>query len=287
MRKAIIAGMLVAAAFASVGAQAKTTITLLVPTQQNLEGSMAIFALAEQKYGIHVELEYRPSGPEGENVVKTRLAAGEMDDLCYFNSGSLLQALNPAQNFVDLTKDPMVKNAIDSYKASVTVDGRIYGVPIGTVMGGGWLYNKKLYSQFGLKVPKTWSELLANCEKIKRAGKTPVLGSYKDDWSSQLIILADFVNVQAQVPNFASNYTAHKVGFADTPRGPKRIREASGALQERLLQQGHARDDLRGRAEDAPRRPGRNVSDAHRRRHEHAGNRSREGQGYRIFRPAR
>jgi raffinose/stachyose/melibiose transport system substrate-binding protein len=217
MRKMIVACLLAAALISLAGAQAKTKLTMLMDNQSSKAGLEAVIAAAEAKLGISVEIEVRPGGPEGENVVKTRLAAGEMTDLCFFNSGSLMQALNPAQNFVDLTKEPFMASVLDSFKSAVTAGGKVYGIPISTVMGGGWFYNKKVYAQLGLKVPKTWAELLANCEKIKKAGLTAVIGSYKDDWTSQLILLADFYNVQAQKPNFAADYTAHKAGFANTP----------------------------------------------------------------------
>lgn len=217
MRKTIVACILAAAALSLVGAQAKTKLTLLMDNQSSKAGLEAVIAAAEAKLGISVEIEVRPGGPEGENVVKTRLAAGEMTDLCFFNSGSLMQALNPAQNFVDLTKEPFMANVLDSFKSAVTAGGKVYGIPISTVMGGGWFYNKKVYAQLGLKVPRTWAELLANCERIKAAGKVAVIGSYKDDWTSQLILLADYYNVQAQKPNFAVDYTAHKASFANTP----------------------------------------------------------------------
>jgi len=217
MRKTIVACMLVAAALSFAGAQSKTKLTLLMDNQSSQAGLQAVIAAAEAKLGISVEIEVRPGGAEGDNVVKTRLAAGEMDDLCFYNSGSLMQALNPAQNFVDLTNEPFMANVLDSFKSAVKVGGKVYGIPISTVMGGGWFYNKKVYAQLGLKVPKTWAELLSNCEKIRKAGKVPVIGSYKDDWTSQLIFLADYYNVQAQAPNFAADFTAHKATIAGTP----------------------------------------------------------------------
>jgi raffinose/stachyose/melibiose transport system substrate-binding protein len=227
MRKFIVACILAAGLVLSAGAEG-TTLSMLMDNQSSQEGLKAVIAAAQVKLGINVEIEIRPGGPEGENVVKTRLAAGEMSDLCWFNAGSLMQALNPAQNFVDLTKEPFMGTVLESFKSSVTSGGKVYGVPLQTVMGGGWFYNKKVYAQLGLKVPKTWSELLANCEKIKKAGKVAVIGSYKDDWTSQLILLADYYNVQAQKPTFAVDYTAHKYGFADTPialRGFEKLQE--------------------------------------------------------------
>ncbi|HTO21402.1 MAG TPA: extracellular solute-binding protein [Spirochaetia bacterium] len=194
-----------------------TTLSFLIDNQSALDGIKGVMAAAEKKLGISLTIDLRPGGAEGDNVVKTRLATGDMDDLSYYNSGSLFQALNPPQNFVDLTDEPYMKDVLDSFKSTVSVNGRVYGIPADAAMGGGWLYNKKVYAQLGLKVPTTWAQLLANCDRIKAAGKTAVIGSYKDDWTSQLIFLADYFNVQAKDPTFAADYTAHRATIAGTP----------------------------------------------------------------------
>jgi len=233
--------VLAAAVVVPAGAQsAATTLTFLVDNQTALDGIKAVAAAAEKKLGIGITIDLRPGGAEGDNVVKTRLATGDMDDLSFYNSGSLFQALNPPQNFVDLTDEPYMSRIIDSFKATVSVDGRVYGIPAQTAMGGGWLYNRKVFAQLGLKVPRTWAELLANCEKIKAAGKVAVIGSYKDDWTSQLIYLADYYNVQAKDPSFASDYTSHKATIAGTPialRSFEKLQEiyAKGFMNKDLL----------------------------------------------------
>jgi raffinose/stachyose/melibiose transport system substrate-binding protein len=111
---------------------------------------------------------------------------------------------------------------LDSYKPVVTsTDGMVRGVPFGAAMGGGIYYNKPIYKELGLSVPKTWAEFMANNEKIKAAGKVAVAQTYKDTWSSQLFVLADFFNVQAASPAFAADYTANKAKYATTPAAMK------------------------------------------------------------------
>jgi raffinose/stachyose/melibiose transport system substrate-binding protein len=167
---------------------------------------------------ITIDIETHPGGGEGDNLVKTRLATGEMADVFRYNAGSLFQALNPPQTMVDLTDEPFQANIIDSFKPVVTApDGRIYGVPEEAAMGGGILYNRGIYEDLGLAVPKTWAEFMANNEKIKAAGKVPVIQTFGDTWTSQLFVLGDFFNVQAAVPNFAADYTANKAKYATTP----------------------------------------------------------------------
>lgn len=180
-------------------------------------------ALADAYMALHpnvkITIENRPQGGDGDNIVKTRLATGEMTDIFSYNSGSLLQALHPADTLVDLSQEPFMTNIVDSFIPTVSQDGQTFGVPTGTAMGGGILYNKKVFEQLGLKVPTTWAEFEANNEKIKAAGITPVIASYgpNNTWTSQLFVLADYCNLQNAMPNFAADFTANKVKIADTP----------------------------------------------------------------------
>jgi raffinose/stachyose/melibiose transport system substrate-binding protein len=166
---------------------------------------------------VTFSIETRPGGTDGDNIVKTRLSTGVMDDIFWYNSGSLLQALNPADTLVDISSEPYVKNIQDSYLPTVSQGNAIFGVPSETAMGGGILYNKKVFDQVGIKVPKTWAEFEANNEKLKAAGIAPVGATYKDTWTSQLFVLADFYNVSQAVPDFVQKYTANKAHYADTP----------------------------------------------------------------------
>jgi raffinose/stachyose/melibiose transport system substrate-binding protein len=107
---------------------------------------------------------------------------------------------------------------LNSFKQTVTAnDGTLRGVPYGQAMGGGILYNKKVYEELGLSVPLTWADFLANSAKIKEAGKPSVIQTFGDTWTSQLFILADFFNVQAKNPQFADMYTRGEAKYADTP----------------------------------------------------------------------
>lgn len=211
------------------------TISILIDNQIEQDGIRAVAAKIEEKYHIKTEIETRPSGVEGHEVIKTRLAAGDMTDLVFYNSGSLLQALNPEEYFVDLTQEPFMKNVYNSFKKSVTVNDKVFGLPFGNAFAGGWLYNKKVYRELGLSVPKTWNELIANSDKIKAAGKTPVIGTYKDDWTSQLIVLADNHNVISNNPTFAEDLAANKAKFATTPAALRSFEKLSEVYQKGYL----------------------------------------------------
>ena len=48
-------------------------------------------------------------------------------------------------------------------------------------------YNRKIFSDLGLSVPRNWDEFLQVCETIKQAGIYPVALGIKDAWVTQLI----------------------------------------------------------------------------------------------------
>jgi raffinose/stachyose/melibiose transport system substrate-binding protein len=194
-------------------------ITFLVDNSQvSTDGAKALAdAFNKANPTINVTVTTRPGGADGDNLVKTKLATGEMEDLFWYNSGSLFQALNPSKNLLDISKESFMNNVLSSYFPVVSAGGKQYGIPLGTAMGGGILYNKKIYAKLKLSVPTTWSQFMANNKKIKAAGIDPVIQSYKDTWTSQLFVLADFYNVLASDKNWATNYTNNKAKYAATP----------------------------------------------------------------------
>ena len=205
---------------AAPSAAAVTLEYLVDDSQANQQLAKAFADAYTAKHpNVTINVTSRPGGTEGDNLVKTKLATNDMADIFWYNSGSLLQALDPSKTLVDLKDEPFVANFADSFTPTVSQNGGIFGVPSGTAMGGGILYNKKIFDAQGLKVPTTWAEFEANNDKLKAAGITPVGATYKapDTWTSQLFVLADYCNVQAALPSFATDYTNNKIKYADTP----------------------------------------------------------------------
>ena len=201
-------------------ASAAESINFLV---DNSSASVAVATAVAKAFtaanpSITVNVTQRPGGTDGDNLVKTKLSTGTMDDVFWYNSGSLFQAINPTKNLVDLTNESWQKNVLSSFYPTVSAGGKIYGAPLGTAMGGGMLYNKDVFAKVGItKVPTTWSGLMNDCKIIKKAGIDCIEQTYGDTWTSQLLILGDFFNTNAAAPTFAADYTANKAKFATTP----------------------------------------------------------------------
>jgi len=181
---------------------------------------------------ITIDVETRPGGEEGDNLIKTRLATGEMTDLFWYNSGSLMQALNPDQTLMNLEGEDFMAPVSETFVAGVSTEAGVYGVPIGPGMGGGILYNTAIYEELGLEVPTTWDDFMDNNQAISDAGYDAVIQTYADAWTAQLFVLSDFYNVLAENPEWADQYTANEVNFADDPvaiRGFERLEEVNAA----------------------------------------------------------
>ncbi|MDR3192244.1 MAG: ABC transporter substrate-binding protein [Treponema sp.] len=198
------------------GAQGDT-VSLLWTRNTIIDGHELIMAEIEKRFGIKTEVEIRVGGAEGETIVKTRLAAGDMADFFIFNTGSKVNDINPDRNCVDLTGDYGSKVA-PLYKSSASSNGKMYSVPVEyTAQGGVIFYNKKIYQRLGLQIPKTWKEFLDNCDKIQASGIPALLGTFKDTWTSQLIFLSEEYYIKSAMPDWPQQYTANKSNYSNNP----------------------------------------------------------------------
>lgn len=188
-------------------------------------------AYSDRNPDVRFDIETRPGGGEGDNIVKTRLATGEMGDLFSYNAGALLQALRPARTLEPINDIPNFDAVFDSYTLTVSdTDGNVYGVPHKAAMGGGILYHVPTYDRLGLDIPLTWQAFMENNAAIAAEGQVaPIAQTYRDPWTSQLFILADYFNVHTQEPDFAEMYTANEAKYATTPaamQGFARLQQA-------------------------------------------------------------
>lgn len=194
-----------------------TEVSILMDPDIPMSGFEAVCAAAQEKLGITIVPEIRVNGDDGANVVKTRLASGDMSDLCVGFPGARLKAMNPAEYFVDLAGEDFVKRLDDTYLSTVTIDGAVYSIPMSSSQAGAAIYSKPMYEKYNLEVPKTWEQFTANCEILKQAGETAILGTFGDKWTSQLIFLGDNYNVVAQQPDFLTSFEAGTAKWATSP----------------------------------------------------------------------
>ena len=195
------------------------TLTMWIGNTEYNAVTQAVMAKATEELGMEFSIEINPGGTEGDNIIKTRCASGDLPDISNYNSGSLLTALNPKEHFLDITDEAMTQKFDDTSISCVSQEDRVYGAPFTTTQGGAVVYWKPDYEELGLEVPTTWEQFVSNCQALKDAGKTPIYLSCGDTWTTQLVFLGDNYNVLAKNPSFAEDFTAGTAKFATDEGG--------------------------------------------------------------------
>lgn len=128
-------------------------------------------------------------------VTQTRLTANDVDIIDIFGFANAAepymknvtppnwQTLIDAGLLADLSGEAFVANYDPaSTKDACTYADKAYCVNLGRVSYSGIYYNKDLFEANNVKVPTTWSELVAACETFKAAGTPCMTAGGKDGW---------------------------------------------------------------------------------------------------------
>ena len=134
--------------------------------------------LAERFPNVTVEVEDGGLGEPYLNLVKTYNASGDLPDV-WWAAAEVTPAVIETGNILELTDYITEDGFIDKYtdpEALKDAKGQIYTISPNTdpmhipVM----YYNRAIFEENGLSVPKTWEEFKNVCETLKANGITPI-----------------------------------------------------------------------------------------------------------------
>lgn len=131
-----------------------------------------------------ITVEFLPvTATEYDGVLQTKLSSGNAEDIMFLRAFSTGAQIYDAGYVIPLTTEdvPNLVNFDASFQNPWCKDGVVYGVP-GSVCYGGFFYNKAIFEECGVEVPKTWDEFLTVCQTIADAGITPIAFGIKDSW---------------------------------------------------------------------------------------------------------
>ncbi|WP_410499746.1 ABC transporter substrate-binding protein [Chitinibacter sp. S2-10] len=184
VRTAITAALLAASA-----AQAGTiTIESWRVDDKTLWEDVLIPAFQKKNPGIQVK--FTPTAPtEYDSSLTARLAGGTAGDLVTCRPFDVSLNLFKKGQLEKLDGKPGMENFPASSKVAwQTDDGKdTYCMPMASVMHG-FFYNKKMFKDLNLAVPKTQAEFFTVLESLKKAGKTPIALGTADQWESNQIV---------------------------------------------------------------------------------------------------
>jgi ABC-type glycerol-3-phosphate transport system substrate-binding protein len=130
---------------------------------------------------------------------------GKAQDVIVYGSQGLLASLNGKS---------YLKRVLPAAIPGATVKGKTYGVVFNCLYQGVY-YNRKIFSENGLKIPTTQAELAQIISKLKAKGITPFATHMADTWSIGNVTMQFAINdVLGKTPNWGDQFRAGKVSFA-------------------------------------------------------------------------
>lgn len=129
----------------------------------------------------NIKVEADRPGDDYFNVLKTMFASNQGPDIFSINAWQMVEDYANSGNALDLSEEEFVGNVVEESLESVSVDGKVYALPMESAAIG-VLYNQKIFEENGLEIPETKTELEEVCKTLKDNGVTPFLTPVKETW---------------------------------------------------------------------------------------------------------
>ncbi len=170
---------------------------------------------------------------EGYKTAIRNFLTTDAPDLANWYAGNRMAPFVNAGQFLDISDVWAANNlseSLGSAEASMTIDGKQWGVPY-TYYQWGIYFNKTAYEQVGATVPTTYDEFVANCELFKAAGIDCLTTGTSALWPGAGIF--DYMNLRTNGYEFHMQLTSGQVEWTD-----QRVRDTFAQWQ-RLVDGGY------------------------------------------------
>lgn len=196
----------------------KTVVTIFhhIEEQSAREGLEEVIKKLEEKNpGVDYELQGLDNS-QYDTMLKTKLVGGDAPDIIMGTPKRYVEFIE-AGHIYDISGEDFLKNYDDELLDSMKVDGKTYSVPTNCDSMGCY-YNKKVFEENNLTVPKTHEELMGIAKVLEDKGIYPFARGFQDGWTAQVEIQADlYGSFLSDNPEFFKNITEEKKQFSDYP----------------------------------------------------------------------
>ena len=164
---------------------AKVTVTFWENATNGPDGLNYFQSAAKQFEAANpnVTIQYQTIQNEDlDGKLQTALNANSAPDIFLQRGGGKMQAEVDAGQLQALTLSDADKTNLGSAVSALTLDGKVYGIPLDTQPEGIY-YSQDLFKQAGItSTPTTMDELQADVAKLKAINVAPIAVGAKDAW---------------------------------------------------------------------------------------------------------
>lgn len=205
---------------APAAAPAKASLNVMMSFPRFTEQMEAYFdqfkakMLKERGIEVSITLEM-PSSDQYNNILQTRLSSNDAPDLFTLHASADLPIYQKAGYLQDLSAQPFASTLYPNVRDTVSIDGKVYAVPFESTVWG-YLYNKDIFEECGLKVPETLNDMKNVVKVLKEKGYTPFLLAYQEQWVPQLMTaLALGGKVSGHIPDWVQRMHQDKGSYEE------------------------------------------------------------------------
>ena len=196
--------------------QKKITLSILAGQSTSDAGTEDMIEETIQEHFPQVELQWEcvDWGNGFYDRMRARLSSGDVPDIIigkgqdvdvYANAGILLPIEIQGE-------DLFYEEAAETVK----INGILYGLPYNAWYQG-VLYNKDIFQQYNLTIPKTKDDMEAIVLQLERKGITPFAGHFQESWKIGNLFMQSMIeNIFMKNPDWGDSFRAGIVSFSDS-----------------------------------------------------------------------
>ncbi|PZD88008.1 extracellular solute-binding protein [Bacilli bacterium] len=174
---------------ASVYGNGGTTLTLWHIQTGNSEEVInnAVARFEEKHEGVNVEVIKQENDPY-KTKLSVAMGGGTPPDVFHSWGGGWLENFVNAGQVRELTDEIDTSNYLDAALSPLVFDDKVYGAPLGIKIVPVW-YNKDIFSEYGLREPETYEELLSIIDTLKSNDITPFALANQTKWPGAFYLM--------------------------------------------------------------------------------------------------
>lgn len=162
---------------------------------------------------VKIEFEYINWDTDFSSVMQTRIAGKQLPDIVMIKGGDHQKYTD---HLMDLSSEEFMNEFPEDIRKALQIDGKDYAVPY-TSNFQGVFYNKRIFAENNIEIPKTWDEFMAVAETLHSKGITPFTSHFKDYQIGNSFNQFATIEVYSNNPTWGNDLQKGDVAFATSP----------------------------------------------------------------------